>query len=591
MDIFKKLCIPKETLNKLNVINDIVQDASLENNAINEMIEKLIPVTCTDDICEIPNVLHDIEMFNSYDDDDTLFDSIMKTNLQGSAKYLKHCIEQPINDVDTLRRRVSTLKDLEKKMQISKVYGNMVEQLHIREDSLPWLFNKRDTEDIRAAYNIVYFNTVVTKPLNRIPKLLTAYNIYKIVASPVIGILSPITYFLIPYLIIIFKLKLKIGFFVYVRSIVSAFLSQKMTMHIVPVMLSALFYFQGVFNSVEISKATYSISKYIVNSMNNVSEFLITAKHLCEEFWDDEIDKVFFGDTHISCEHECFKCKPFNIISNFGEPLRDFKTFEPSEYISLIQRMYKLDAVASICNIKQLSNMSYPTFLKSDKPVLNIKGVFHPYLKSPIKNNFHLDQTRGAIITGPNAGGKSTLIKSILINILLSQTLCIVNSTDTKLTPFKYISSQINVPDRKGKQSLFEAEMLRAKYTLDKLDNVDGFSIIFMDEIFNSTNPVEGISGAYAIAKKMSSYSNNMMIFTTHYIYLTKLASEFPDRFANMKMNIKMNNITERIKFPYKLTSGISRQCIALELLKQNDFDENLISDALCIKARLHSQK
>jgi len=603
MDAFKKFFIPKETLSKINAVNEIVYNTT-DNNSINEMISKLVPQTTIDDIvCEIPNVLHDVEMFNSFADDSddiddsddsekSLFETMMKTNLKGSAAYLRRCIEQPINDIHTLRKRVLILKDLDDKIHTSRI-EEKIEQLCSYEDSLPWLFNKRDTEDIRAAYNIVYFNTVVTKPLNKVPELLTTFNLYKIIASPIIGILSPITYFMIPYLIIVFKFKLNIGFFTYVKSVVHAFLLQNNSMHIISVMLSALFYFQGVFNSVEISKATYSISKYIVDSMSRVSQFLTISKELCDELWTIEMDTVFFNATTTSsssssCVNECRQCKPFNIVSNFGEPLSDFKSFEPSEYVYLIQCAYKLDAIVSICKIRESLHMSYPTYMTNKTPVLNIKGVFHPYLKTPVKNNFVLDKTRGAIITGPNAGGKSTIIKSILINILLSQTLCIVNSTATQLTPFTYIASQINVPDRKGKQSLFEAEMFRAKYTLDKLDNINGFSIIFMDEIFNSTNPVEGISGAYAIAKKMSSYTNNMMIFTTHYLYLTKLATEFPERFTNMKMNVKICP-DGTIKFPYKLHSGISRQWIALELLKQNNFDETLISDALCIKARLHS--
>jgi hypothetical protein len=599
MDIFKKLFIPKETLSKINAIKEIVYTTPDKHKDIdiNEMISKLVPLSDHDEVCEIPNVLHDVEMFTSFvndnddDDESTLFDTIMKTNLKGSSTYLKRCIERPTNDIEILRKRVSTLKDLENKINNVNI-DRKIDQLRSCEDSLPWLFNKRDSEDIRAAYNLVYFNTVVTRPLNKVPELLTSYNLYKIIASPIIGILSPIAYFLIPYIIIVFKFKLKMGFFTYVKSIVNAFLLQNNSMHIVSVVLSALFYFQGVFNSVEISKATYSISKYIVNSMSRVSDFLITSKQLCDDLWTADMDVAFFnGKTSTSCDHDCRRFKQFSIISNFGEPLCDFKSFEPTEYIALIQCVYKLDAIVSICKIKHALHLSYPIFLDSKKPTLDIKGVFHPYLKSPVRNNFQLEKTRGAIITGPNAGGKSTIIKSVLINILLSQTICIANSTSTQLTPFKYIASQINVPDRKGKQSLFEAEMFRAKYTLDKLDTIDGFSIIFMDEIFNSTNPVEGISGAYAIAKKMSSYAHNMMIFTTHYLYLTKLANEFPERFTNMKMNVNMNSETGKITFPYRLRAGISRQWIALELLKQNHFDETLISDAICIKARLHSRK
>lgn len=144
----------------------------------------------------------------------------------------------------------------------------------------------------------------------------------------------------------------------------------------------------------------------------------------------------------------------------------------------------------------------------------------------------------------------------------------------------------MNIPDCKGKESLFEAEMYRSKDNLDSLKKYTGkLSAIFMDEIFNSTNPIEGISGAYAIAKNMVKHETTMTFITTHYIYLTKLASHQPEKFINMKMNVIHND--NEIKYPYKILPGISRQYIALELLQLNGFDKDVVEDALAIKKKL----
>ena len=107
------------------------------------------------------------------------------------------------------------------------------------------------------------------------------------------------------------------------------------------------------------------------------------------------------------------------------------------------------------------------------------------------------------VITGPNAGGKSTFIKSITINVLLSQTLGISAASNFKITPFSLINTYLNIPDVKGKESLFEAEMHRARDHIKMLDKLDKhqFSFVIMDEIFSSTNPEEGISGGYVYAK------------------------------------------------------------------------------------------
>jgi len=156
------------------------------------------------------------------------------------------------------------------------------------------------------------------------------------------------------------------------------------------------------------------------------------------------------------------------------------------------------------------------------------------------------------------------------------------------MTPFHLIHSQINIPDCKGKESLFEAEMHRSKNSIDMLNKCQGPSLIIMDEIFNSTNPIEGISGAYAIAKSIGSFKSNLTIICTHYLYLTNLSKELK-HFENFKMSVEINK--DDIKFPYKLSKGVCTQFIALELLKKNGFDEDLIKNAIEIKEKISNKK
>lgn len=113
-----------------------------------------------------------------------------------------------------------------------------------------------------------------------------------------------------------------------------------------------------------------------------------------------------------------------------------------------------------------------------------------------------------------------------------------------------------------------------------------------MDEIFNSTNPVEGISGAYAVAKKLTTFPMLRCFITTHYTYLTKLqkashSTNPPVRFVNMRMDAKTDLGASEIRYSYRLQPGVSRQYIALELLRKNGFDLDLIEDAIAVKKQL----
>ena len=183
------------------------------------------------------------------------------------------------------------------------------------------------------------------------------------------------------------------------------------------------------------------------------------------------------------------------------------------------------------------------------------------------------------LITGPNAGGKSTFIKSIAISVIFSQTVGIAFCESFEITPFSLINTYLNIPDCKGKESLFEAEMHRARDHIRKLEDTkkDELSFIVMDEIFNSTNPEEGISGAYAIAEKLSSYKNSVSIITTHFSYLTKLEEQ--ELFKNYKIPITRDQ-DENIVYPYKIKPGVSNQYIALELLRNKGFNNDLVDNA-----------
>jgi DNA mismatch repair protein MutS len=192
---------------------------------------------------------------------------------------------------------------------------------------------------------------------------------------------------------------------------------------------------------------------------------------------------------------------------------------------------------------------------------------------------------KNIIITGPNMGGKSTFIKSLMLSVLFAQTLTISFSKSLEITPISFLQTYLNIPDCKGHESLFEAEMNRAYNYIKKIKELDGlggldgnkkFSLIIIDEIFSSTNPREGLAGAYAIANKMSQYTNNISIITTHYTELALL--EKTRKFKNYKIPILRKK--EMITYPYKLQRGVSQQYIAIELLKNKGFDDDIIKVA-----------
>ena len=220
-----------------------------------------------------------------------------------------------------------------------------------------------------------------------------------------------------------------------------------------------------------------------------------------------------------------------------------------------------------------------------------IKELWHPTIgySNSIKNNLVLGFNHNhRLLTGPNATGKSTFIKNVLLCILFSQTIGICPSTKIVMTPFYYINSYIEVPDKEGYESLYQAEINRCYSLLmdiEKNKRLGHYSFIIMDEIFNSTNYIEAISAAYAICHYLCKHSSLLSIITTHYGYLTRIEEDTRKRIKNYKMNLerKENNIV----FNYKISRGISDDYIALELLKNKKFAYKIVNKAYQIQEKI----
>jgi len=193
----------------------------------------------------------------------------------------------------------------------------------------------------------------------------------------------------------------------------------------------------------------------------------------------------------------------------------------------------------------------------------------------------HAKNPRNVIITGPNAGGKSTVLKGITLSMILGQTFGIAPANRMVFTPFHLINTYLNIADSSGVESLFQAEMRRVEELLREICSMKRteFSYVIMDEIFTGTNPKEGMAGAYGIAKKISTYPNNISLIATHFMVLTELEHDAKGLFVNKKVRVNKDEFG-KISYIYRLENGITDQAIALDLLTQSGFDSEILTDA-----------
>jgi DNA mismatch repair ATPase MutS len=241
-----------------------------------------------------------------------------------------------------------------------------------------------------------------------------------------------------------------------------------------------------------------------------------------------------------------------------------------------------------------LSNkkMHLATFLK--KPRKNkFKQSYYAALmhKKPIKND--IDLQKNIIITGPNASGKTTVLKATLINIVLTQQWGCGFYKGAQLYPYDHIHCYLNIPDTSERDSLFQAESRRCKEILDVIRDSQGVSgtrhYCIFDELYSGTNPDEATKSAYALLKYLTQYSHVDFILTTHYVSLCKKLKKCKE-IRNYKMEVVLDDQGE-IQYTYRIKPGISKIQGAVRILEDMNYPAEILQEVRVAKDRSTKKK
>jgi hypothetical protein len=213
---------------------------------------------------------------------------------------------------------------------------------------------------------------------------------------------------------------------------------------------------------------------------------------------------------------------------------------------------------------------------KGKKVGVLFKDNYYGVLKDrkPIKNDVSLN--KNLIITGPNASGKTTVLKSVLINILLSQQFGCGFYETAHLNPYDHIHCYLNIPDTSGRDSLFQAEARRCKEIIDiiHLNPNDNHFCVF-DELYSGTNPEEAVSSASAFMNYLAKFKSVNCLLTTHFFELCKNL-EMNSTFQNFHMETT-NDINKKFSYTYLLKKGISSVRGGIKVLEDMGYPTEII--------------
>ncbi|MEX6586427.1 MutS-related protein [Paraclostridium bifermentans] len=234
-----------------------------------------------------------------------------------------------------------------------------------------------------------------------------------------------------------------------------------------------------------------------------------------------------------------------------------------------------IDALIAIASFREsLDFYTKPCLKISEKREDNnieFKDIYHPLVKEPVLNNGNF--SKGVLITGSNASGKSTFIKTIAINAIMAQTIYTCFAKEYKTSYFNIYTSMALKDDIHSSESYYIVEIKSLKRILDQVQN-NIPCLCFVDEILRGTNTVERIASSCEVLKNIGN-ENTLCFAATHDVELTYMLD---DIFENYHFE---ETITDNdIKFDYKIHRGRAQTRNAIKLLEFMGYDKKLVENA-----------
>ena len=197
---------------------------------------------------------------------------------------------------------------------------------------------------------------------------------------------------------------------------------------------------------------------------------------------------------------------------------------------------------------------------------------YHPLITHPVKNS--ISAKGGVLLTGSNASGKSTFLKMMALNALLSQTIYTASAKEYK-APFYYLYSSMSLrDDLESGESYYIVEIKAIKRILDNRKQRKGKILCFVDEVLRGTNTVERIAASTQIMLSMT--GEDIQCFAaTHDIELTQLLGDVYENY-HFEEEIKDGDVL----FNYQLLPGKATTRNAIKLLEIMGYEEQIIQNA-----------
>lgn len=441
---------------------------------------------------------------------DDVFRMMNNTNSSAGQEYLYKMLRSPSADILSLKKLDKLASDFDKnadkRLDIQKIFVWIGRAKHI---------SISDYCDVVVGLekksNILHYASML---------FILAAVIFTCVVSPVFGIwlcIAAIAFSIITY----YKYKAGVDkYFICVNHIVKLLMGAK-----------------------KITAMDVDFLKEYNDKLKKISEEL---SDITKRSWLLETGNVDGSITEMALDY--LRMLTHVDLIKFNNLIKLFNDKE--EYIyELIDTLGFIEASMAVGSFRcMLKDWCIPEFREDNDMQLEARNVYHPLITEPVANS--INTKRNVLLTGSNASGKSTFLKTIAINALLSQTIYTSVSDYYKAPVYRIYSSMALRDDLSSSNSYYIVEIKSLKRMLDAVSK-DGHPVLmFVDEVLRGTNTVERIAASSEILKSVR--TDKALVFAaTHDVELTSLLK---GRYDNYHFQEEVTD--DEVIFDFKLYTG-----------------------------------
>jgi len=455
----------------------------------------------------------------------------------GAERFDSLFSKQISTNIQELQKRQQVLLQYKKNSNQSLTNAALFGELKQIEPILQTILHPTSLEK-ESMEQILFPSSSPFQILNTIPFFLLCISLWKQFVVPLLAVCMPLFFFLAPFFTMKYYYSLPISFSDYTKIFC-------VTLGI-PSSMESLQWkqtFQLAFTSVSLGQSIYQPIqtsfhvRTIDANLQEKSRALLQLKSIFELLYPDNI--TLFEDIDVD------------------DPYRSFAAAWDLPYRIQIA-LWMIGDMEVIHRVASYSHLQPVKFQKQG--VVKMTLLVNPLLENAKPTSFLFTPKRShCLVTGPNGGGKSTVLRAILLNILFAQTLgvCFGQEGGTfLLDPFDWIQSGLHLEDLPGKLSLFEREVEFASQALHKARKLPKQrGLLLFDELFHSTNPPDGERTARIFLEQIWRFPQLSSMISTH---VFSLAESSPKQIQKLCVPAtKLDN--GEITFSYCLQNGICK--------------------------------